>query len=247
MANVWVIGHRGAAGLQAENSCASFRAAARLGVDAIECDVHLTRDGVPVVLHDERLDRTTTGRGAVADMTLAQVREALAGDGRPVPTLAEVLVLSAGVRLIIEIKVVAAARASVWAARAAGRLDQVEFISFYPPALTEVKAVAPEVPTGLLVGSVAPDTLQTALGIGAGLLDVHFAGLTPELVRQAHATGLRLWTWTVNEPHDLQAQLAIGPDGITTDHPERLLQLCGRGVPPSSSSTSTSTSSPRTR
>src|SRR5438105_2353760 len=92
---VWVVGHRGAMGYCPENTMASFERALALGADWIELDVHLSRDGELIVIHDETLDRTTNGHGLVRDHTLAELKQLDAGDGQQIPTLDEVLTWAA--------------------------------------------------------------------------------------------------------------------------------------------------------
>src|SRR5687768_11162146 len=99
-----VYGHRGAAAEFPENSLAGFRRALELGIEGIELDVHLSKDGVPVIIHDETVDRTTNAEGAVADFTVEELRGLDAGDGEYVPTLAEVLDL-VGDRLLVDIEI----------------------------------------------------------------------------------------------------------------------------------------------
>ncbi len=108
-----VIAHRGASGQYPENTLLAFTKALEMGADAIELDVRLTTDGVPIVLHDPTLDRTTDGKGAVAGLTLAEVRRAVAGAGERVPALAEVLECFPVTPLIVEIKEERAAQAWV--------------------------------------------------------------------------------------------------------------------------------------
>ena len=121
---VYTVGHRGAAGVLPENTLRGFRYAILLGVDYVECDVHLTRDGHLVVMHDSAVDRTTDGHGAIRDLTLARVRSLDAGDGEQVPLFDEVLDLVKGeAQLLCEVKGLGTEHAAVEAVRAHGMTD----------------------------------------------------------------------------------------------------------------------------
>jgi glycerophosphoryl diester phosphodiesterase len=222
----WVIGHRGCAGLRPENTLAGFRHALALGVDAVECDVHRTRDGYLAVVHDAHLDRTTNGRGAVADHRLEELRALDAGGGEPVPELGEVLDLVRGrAHAVVELKSEHSAAPAVQAVRTRGMWDQTTFISFDLDRLREVRALAPAARTGALFARSGPDTVREAVRAGASVLDVHYSALTPELAAEAHARGLAVWVWTPSTEADLRRLLALPVDGITTDRPDLLLRL----------------------
>ena len=116
---VYVVGHRGAAGVMPENTIKGFRYAIELGVDYVECDVHLSRDKQLMVMHDATVDRTTNGRGAIRDLTAARIRSLDAGQGEQVPLLDEVLETVRGeVHLLIELKGTGVEHAAVEAVKA---------------------------------------------------------------------------------------------------------------------------------
>jgi glycerophosphoryl diester phosphodiesterase len=234
-----VAAHRGGALLWPENSLTAFRGALALGVDLVELDVHLSRDGEVVVIHDPTLDRTTPGRGAVRDHTAAE----LAGLG--VPRLREVLDLLRGVRagLLLEIKVgLEGARYPGIEPRIlgllaeAGMTDRTSVMAFEWDTLERLRALSPTVRlTGLLsqrgadrLGGVrvAAERLQ-ALKVND--LGIERTLLSGDTVAAAWAAGLTIGVWTVNEPAELRAALGAGVDYVTTDRPDLALQL--RRVP----------------
>jgi len=220
-----VIGHRGCAGLRPENTLAAFRHAVALGVDVVECDVHRTRDGCLAVIHDERVDRTTPGRGAVSELTMVELRRL------DVPELDEVLQAVGGrAELAVELKAPGTATLALKAVEDQGLLGAATFISFDLGRLEAVRRLSATARTGALLGRPGAEAVGQARACGATVLDVHFAALTPALLEEARAAGLAVWTWTPNAAEDLRAQLALGPDGVTTDHPDRLLALLGRAV-----------------
>lgn len=240
MSRPQVIAHRGASAQAPENTLAAFRRALDLGVDAVEFDVHLSADGEPVVLHDPVVDRTTDGQGLVRDLPLAVLRRLDAGRwfgeafaGERIPTLAEALDLLRGVRAIVEIKngPVAypgiAARA-VAVARAVGH-PAVTFSSFDHPVLLEVRRADPTADTAALFMGRPVDPGALAAAAAACRLHAHWAWVTPEFVREAHAAGLTVEVWTVDEPAAIAHVLPLGVDGIMSNYPDRLQAvLAGR-------------------
>jgi glycerophosphoryl diester phosphodiesterase len=235
-----VIAHRGASGEAPENTLSAFRRALEIGVDAVELDVHLSADGVPVVVHDPLVDRTTDGKGLVKEHPLEALRRLDAGRwfgerfaGEPIPTLAEALDLLRPVRVIIEIKngpifypEIAMRVADL--ARETGH-RHVTVSSFDHPVLLEVKAHAPGLETAVLYYARPLDPVRLARDVGAEVLHPHWTYLTPEAVAGARAAGLRVETWVVDEPTHLVNVVGMGVDGIITNHPDRLLELLRSG------------------
>ncbi|MGW1145449.1 glycerophosphodiester phosphodiesterase [Streptomyces sp. NPDC002454] len=213
------IGHRGVMGVEPENTLRSFRAAERAGLDVIELDLHLSKDGALVVMHDARVDRTTDGSGAIADQTLEQLRALDAGLGERVPVFEEVL---DAVRspLQAEIKDVAAARSLAEVLHARDLVPRVEVISFHDEALSEVSRLVPGVRTALVASRYGLDVVDRATAVGAGTLVLNIRRLTLEVVEHARRADLRMIGWVVNTPAHLRLARALGLDGATTDHPE---------------------------
>ncbi len=228
------IGHRGAAAHAPENTVASFRRAVELDADAVEFDVQRTRDGALVVIHDETVDRTTNGSGRVGDLTFGEVRALDAGvwkgrefAGERVPTLEEAIdAVPERIRLFVELKDPAlypgieAQVLGVLGERNA--LRRAEVSSFDHDALARVRAADADVAIGLLF-SRHPDPVPAARRLRARALHVGSRALTGDLVANAHAAGLAVYVWTVNDPADIAAARALGVDGMFSDHPERLV------------------------
>jgi glycerophosphoryl diester phosphodiesterase len=246
----FVAGHRGAGGLWPENSLRAFRGALELGVDLLELDVHLSRDGELVVMHDPRVDRTTTGRGAIAQLPFAEIRRLRVRPGpdgdpidEPPPTLAEVLAL-AGERagLLVEIKRGEAGRydgiepkvaAALDAAGAAGR---AVVMSFDLDHLRGMKRVAPALRTSALLsarqvargGETVAAFLDRAVEVGAAQVGLEHALITPEVVAAARARGLTVGAWTVDDPAAARRLAEAGVEVVTTDRPDLILPALGR-------------------
>ncbi|MET7510015.1 glycerophosphodiester phosphodiesterase family protein [Streptomyces albidoflavus] len=217
--NFLTIGHRGAMGHEPENTLRSFVRAERSGVDLIELDLHLSKDGALVVMHDAEVDRTTDGRGPIAEKTLAELRELDAGQGERVPVFEEVLE-AVDAPLQAEIKDVAAARALAEVLAERRLTDRVEVISFHDEALAETARLLPGVRTALVASRYGTDVVDRALAVGATALVLNLRRLTLEIAQRAHKADLRFFTWTVNTEEQLRLALAFGADGVTTDLPE---------------------------
>lgn len=239
------IGHRGAPGLAPENTLASFRRALSLGLDGVELDIHLTRDGTLVVTHDEVTGRTVRPTVSAAgiqprpvpirNLTWTELQALDAGAwfgpdfaGERVPRLDEVLDLWLGKGTVfieikagslyypgIEVRLVELLQARGWR-------DQVEISSFDHQALRRVKELASHLPVGVLYVCRPVDTLVLARAVGAEALHPFFRFVTPELIEEAHRAGLRVYTWTVDERSEMEQLVDWGIDGIMTNRPEFL-------------------------
>jgi glycerophosphoryl diester phosphodiesterase len=240
-----ICAHRGGAALWPENSLTAFRGALELGVDLVECDVHQTRDGEVLVVHDPTLERTTTGRGAVRDLTWAELATVTVR-GTPaerVPRLAELLALIGPTRvgLLLEIKAdpenvrYAGIEERVLALLGgAGMADRTTVMAFDWAILDRLRALAAPVRlTGLLghrqaerLGGVAAAAARVG-ALGADDLGIERTLLAPEAVRAARAAGLTIGVWTVNDPEDVRRALGAGVDYVTTDRPDLALRLRG--------------------
>ncbi len=232
-----VMAHRGARGLAPENTLAAFRKAIEVGADSLELDVQPCATGELVVIHDSTLERTTSGHGTVAGTPFAALRALDAGSwfgpqfaGERIPTPGEALDLARGhLRVNIEIKTSTPADQGVEARLAeeirSRHMDcEVLISSFNPAALLRMKRLAPELPRALIYSQMTVFPLD--LGFHAlEALHPQFHLASAAMVDLAHTRGLRVNVWTVNEPADMEAMIALGVDAITTDHPERLRPL----------------------
>ncbi|MFD9814684.1 glycerophosphodiester phosphodiesterase [Streptomyces sp. NPDC059080] len=213
------IGHRGMMGVEPENTLRSFVRAEREGLDVVELDLHLSKDGALVVMHDADVSRTTDGSGPIAEHTLAELRELDAGRGERIPVFAEV-VDAVRAPLQAEIKDVAAARALAEVLRARDLTGRVEVISFHDEALAAIRTLVPGIRTALVASRYGTDVVDRALAVGASMLSLNIRRLTLELVERAHAEGLRVVAWTVNTHDQLRLARGLGLDGVVTDQPE---------------------------
>jgi|SRR5579875_762530 len=201
-----------------------------------ELDVHLSRDGVPIVIHDDRVDRTTDGCGAVSELTLAEIRTLDAGvrfapgfAGTRVPSLEEVIELCAGrCALNVELKDAAAVDATCAAMRAGGMLEQGLISSFQWPVLHAVRRLQPAIGIGVLADRAPAAMLAQALSLGAVAIHPSYPLADAALCARAHAHGLRVYAWTVDSPALAERLQARGVDGVMTNYPARMAAL---GVP----------------
>ncbi|MBN1955403.1 MAG: glycerophosphodiester phosphodiesterase [Anaerolineae bacterium] len=237
------VAHRGASGSAPQNTLAAFRRAVELGADGVELDVHLSADGVPVVIHDFAVENTTDGSGRVADLPLAALQELDAGawfdatfSGERIPTLEQVLD-DAGPRLLVNVELKAldgvdrgleAVVAAVVERR--GVPERLLFSSFEPQALCRMQRLAPHIPRALLYGP-APLSILTFLRarrrreLKLAGVSPHWSLLRPAAVRRAHARGRRVTAWTVDEPQRMRRLVAWGVDAIITNYPDRLRKV----------------------
>lgn len=235
-----VVAHRGASSDLPENTLTAFEAAVQAGADMVELDVRLTADGVPVVLHDHDLARTTDRAGSVHELPLAEVKRADASGGRvprqEVPTLAEVLEVLRGTATGVDAEIknlpwepghdpedaVVAAVLDVLAERAFA--GSVLLSSFNPRTLERARAMAPEVPTGLLTIAAfdGREALDHAVAGGhAAVLPQAPAVLEagPDLVADCHEAGVALGTWTVDDEETLATLFGWRVDAVATNRP----------------------------
>lgn len=243
-----VAAHRGGALLWPENSLLAFRSAIPLGVEYLELDVHLSRDGEVVVIHDPTLDRTTTGGGPVRDRTLAELRALRLRDrdgavtGESLPTLDEVAELAARTsrRLLVEIKV------GPDRARYPGIEEQVLAVldrrrmrgesvvmAFERETWRRLRALDPALRTGALYSPrmlqaldlTIADAMDEAIRAGVAFIGLHQALITPAAVAQARQAGILLGAWTVNEDHAIRRIADLGTGVIITDRPDLAVEL----------------------
>lgn len=225
--------HRGAGKLAPENTLAAFRLGASHGYRAFECDVKLSADDVPFLLHDSTLQRTTGERGVAGQRPWAELSRIDAGSwhsrtyaGEPLPSLQAVaaFVQRNGFALDIEIKptpgsethtgaVVAAEAARLWHGQALAPL----LSSFSPEALRSARDGAPNLPRALLLDKLRPDAIELALELQCGALITEHTLMDAVLLARIHQAGLHGLVYTVNDNARAQALLAMGIDGLVTD------------------------------
>lgn len=225
-----VIGHRGARGHAPENTLLAIDAGIGLGAHWVEFDVQQHGDAL-LLMHDLRLERTTNGRGRLADQSFEALRALDAGQGQQIPTLQEALeLIDQRVGVNIELKTwsgCAAAVAGVLGEYLADGWPPEKLLvsSFHLPELWEFKQLLPEVPIGALLCGVPLDWAGVASELKAACLNLSDEFIDEKLVADAHARGLRVYAYTVNHPDDMRRLRALGVDGVFTDYPDRALAL----------------------
>jgi glycerophosphoryl diester phosphodiesterase len=228
-ARLLVTAHAACGGHAPENTLAGVRKALDLAADAVEVDVRCTADGVPVLLHDETVDRTTNGKGAISLMTFAEARRLDAGDGRfpgePIPSLQEALVLARGrALLVLELKQAGVEEAVLDVVRREGDVRGCVVYSFLPSIVARVRRLEPRLPCVLAAAAVTDrgELLDSVLTLNAQGVAVPHSLVDEELVAETVRRSLRLYCWTVNEEPEMRRLIACGVDGITSDYPERV-------------------------
>jgi glycerophosphoryl diester phosphodiesterase len=218
------IAHRGASGegLAPGNTLAAFRLALEHSADLVELDVHRTKDGHVVVIHDGTLDRTTNRTGAIGDLTLRDLIEADAGDGERIPTLVEALELIRGrAGVLIEIKPEDITETVTDMIMETEATDFTVIQSFHPQVVADAGRLLPQVPRGLLIGREG-DLIRLAESVDAGIVVPSYTLVTETLVQDVHAHGLDFYTYTVDAEGDMHRMIELGVDGIITNYPNRL-------------------------
>lgn len=223
---VRVIGHRGAAGLEPENTLRSVRRAILLGVDEVEIDIRVSKDGFPVVIHDETVDRTTDGHGYVRDLTLNEIKNLDAGKGEHIPTLGEILDLTQGkVILQIELKVPEALKPVMEVIKRRSAEEDVVITSFIHRLLADVYRINPRVATGAIFSRVQEDVFKRVIGVHARWAYINYRNVDAGLIREAHERGLMFGVWTVDQVDDMRRMVGLGVDAIGTNRPDILIRL----------------------
>ena len=217
------IGHRGACGHAPENTLASIEQAISLGCDLTEVDLRRTADGSLVLLHDERVDRTTIGQGVIADMNLEEVRKLEAGRGQRIPTLEETLKTAHGrIGLILELKAEGLAYDVSGIVRGSGFPGELVYASFLHDELQHVRRADPEAKTLVLFKRLPKNPAAEAIRLQATHVGLRFDTTTPALVKALHKARLTVFVYTVNKPADIARMRALGVDGIVSDFPDRI-------------------------
>ncbi len=236
-----VIGHRGSAAYAPENTLAGLREALRRGCRWVELDVRLSRDGVPVLMHDPELERTTSGRGSVGDHDAGALAGLDAGkwfgdaySGERLPRLDEALKLlgELGMRVVIEIK--AGDGRERETARIVGEILKTDerlrapvriVSSFSEQVLETLREVAPDMPRALLTRRLEGDWLGTLRRLGCAAVHVRHDALTPAAIEAAKRQGFKVLAFTVNSPDRARELFSFGVDAVITDVPDRIAEV----------------------
>ena len=231
------IAHRGASGYAPENTLAAFRRAIAQGVSFIETDLHLTRDAHFVAIHDETVDRTTGGHGAVQNLTLAEVRRLDAGSwfasefmGERIPTLDEILEFARKNDVVFYLELKPSGfwggeHALISQLRNSAEIARSVIISFDPVILANLRKIEPTLMTGLLYAGELENPFEKAVEIGVRQIAVRGDLVSPNFLDQARKRDLQVVCWTVTSPAHMRLLVAAGVDGIMSDYPDRLLSV----------------------
>jgi glycerophosphoryl diester phosphodiesterase len=232
-----MIAHRGASGYAPENTMAAFRKALVMGVKFVETDLQLSRDSRFVAIHDDSVDRTTDGHGAVHDLTLAELRKLDAGSwfgsefaGERIPTLEEILEFAKKHDTVFYLELKPGGswggeHALIGAVRESGETARCLVISFDAAILANVRRIEPTLMTGLLYDGQIEQPIARALEIGARQVAVRGDLVSPSLLAEARKNDLQVVCWTVNQLPHIRMLSDAGVDGIMSDYPDRLVAV----------------------
>lgn len=242
-----VIAHRGASGCAPEITLEAYRIALEMNCDGVELDVQMLQDGTLVAFHDSEVTRTTNGSGLISEHTMESIKKLDAGSwfnkanpekarpeyvGLQVPILQEIfdLLKDSPLELFIEIKspelYPANFEAAILEIVCSNHLEnRTRFLSFSSSSLQKIKTLNPAMHTTLLAYTTNPDPITAAREAGANELGILHKIATPAMIESAHKCNLLFSVWTVDLPEDMQHMIDLGVDCITSNYPDRLLQL----------------------
>ncbi len=221
-----VIAHRGASAYEPENTVRSVLKAVEMGVDAVEVDVRLSRDGVPVVVHDEDLWRVARVKVKVRELSLSQLKRLDVGKGEAIPSLSEVIAAVKGrVGLVVELKEEGLEALVVDLLRGLG---DVMVTSFIHRAVKRVKGYERSLKTGVIFTGLPIKVVDLALEADADALFPRRDFVTPEVVDSAHEHNLAVYPWTVDDPEEVVRLARMGVDGVVTNRPDVALEALRR-------------------
>jgi glycerophosphoryl diester phosphodiesterase len=213
-----IIGHRGALAEEPENTLRSVRKGCECA-DFVEVDIRLSHEGVPVVIHDAKLDRTTSGTGRVNDQTLKELRILDAGEGEKIPTLSEILALVKGrCGVFIEIKEPGSEHA-VCSLLEKNPVEDVFIVSFHGESLKTVKKLISGIKTGYIFSEPNNNPVSKAVELKADAIIPRLDRLSADLIEVAHRHQILVVPWTPNTPQQIRKAINLGADGIITDNP----------------------------
>lgn len=219
MTRIAVIGHRGAGTLEPENTIRSFVRAEWEGVDELELDLRLSRDGRLVVMHDATVDRTTNGSGPVDELAWDQLRRLDAGAGESVPLFDEVVDHTA-LRFQAEVKSADAVTTFAATVRHRDLAERLYATSQNAAILAAIHDEVPEVELGLIVAEPTAEITRDCEAVGASVVCPRLRSLTTDMVRSLQAAGIRVVPWPVNSAEEHATVIEHGADGFATDRPD---------------------------
>ena len=222
------IGHRGAMGYAPENTLKSFQKALELNIDAIELDVYVCKSGELVVIHDDKVDRTTNGKGYVVEKTLDELRILNAGEGEKIPLLSEVLdLVNKKVQINIELKGIGTAKPVYeliedYVKNKSWTYEHFIISSFNHYELKTFKELNSNIKIGALIAGIPIGFAEFAEKLNAHSVNLCIEFINQEFVDDAHKRGLKVYVWTVNDFDDINRIKSFNVDGILSNFPDRL-------------------------
>jgi len=239
MMDFQVIAHRGASAISPENTIIAFKRAIEIGVNAIETDVQMTKDGHLILIHDETLERTTNGTGWVKDYTLEEIKELDAGSwfssiygGESIPTLDEFFKLIYPTKLWVNLEIKVGyvlypgiEQKLLQTIREYELVDRVVISSFNHYSVKMIKDLDPEIRTALLYMEGLYEPWAYAQIIGADTLHPYKEAVYPEVVRWAHEWGMGVYPFTIDDKEEMLALINMEVDGLMTNEPDKLINL----------------------
>ena len=234
-----IYGHRGASGYAPENTLEAFELAAKMGAEGVELDVHIAKDGELVVAHDEEVDRVSNGHGLICSMTTSELKKLKFNRTHPeyekatIPTLREVFELLGplGLHINVELKnsrilYEKLEEKCIRLAEETGMTDKVLYSSFNHYSMLHIKEIDPSIPCGLLYDATLVEPWKYASALKVDAIHPHFSELQiPGETDAAHALGLKVNVWTVNEEKDILMSLKTGADIVISNYPDRALKV----------------------
>lgn len=222
------IGHRGAMGHAPENTIKSFKKALEFNVDIIEFDVYVCKSGELVVIHDDKVDRTTNGKGFVIEKTLDELKNLDAGDGEKIPLLSEVLdIINKKAKINIELKGPNTAKAvndliEIFVQNKGWKYEDFIISAFNHYELKQFNELNPNIEIGALISGIPIGFAEFAEKVNAKYVNLYVEYINQDFVDDAHNRGMKVLVWTVNDYDDIERMKALNVDGIFSDFPDRL-------------------------
>ncbi len=220
-----IVGHRGAAGLEPENTIKSIKRALEIGVDIIEIDVRSTKDGALILLHDEDFKRLAGVKLKARDLLLNEIKEKITIKGEEVATLEDAIsVINGKVGLFIEVKEPETTLKIIDLIKAYNATSWIAIISFFDEALITARKLLPDIITGLIYAR-PPGRIFEAKKLGANIVLPRYTIATKKANSLAHKLGLYVVAWTVNDIKVANRLIQSKIDAIATDYPDKLIKL----------------------
>jgi len=218
-----IYAHRGSSGTEPENTIRAFRQAIADGAGGVELDVHLSSDGVPVVIHDRDVSRTTNGQGNIDELNLGTIKGLDAGNGERVPTLTEVLHLVAGkLKLYVEVKQAGIAQTVIDVLEGYPHAEWL-IASFDLDTLRQARSISATAELWPISVMLTDEVLACATEVRATAVSLHSIGATADVAEQLSAAGLGMAVWTVNDVAEANRVRQLGAVGLCTDVPATIV------------------------